>query len=89
MPEPVNLCFIHDHVQVQLYRLTKHATIIRLERGVAIAELEQALLNGEIIERYPDDKPYPFPAFAGTSLFGARVVGFGRSATHCLFKRKH
>ncbi|MFW0860436.1 MAG: DUF4258 domain-containing protein [Dehalococcoidia bacterium] len=59
MPEPVNLCFIHDHVQVQRYRLTKHATIIRLERGVAIAELEQALLNGEIIERYPDDKPYP------------------------------
>ena len=51
--------FIRSHIHRKHYRLTKHATIVRLERGVAIAEMEQALLNGEIIERYPDAQPYP------------------------------
>lgn len=51
--------FIRDHVRAKRYRLTRHATIVRLERGVTIAELEKALLNGEIIEQYPDDQPYP------------------------------
>ncbi|MFQ5811724.1 MAG: DUF4258 domain-containing protein [Anaerolineae bacterium] len=50
--------FIRSHVRAKRYRLTKHVTIIRLERGITIAEIEQALLNGEIIERYPDTQPY-------------------------------
>jgi len=59
MAEPLSLRFIRNHIQTKRYRLTKHATIVRLERGITIAELERALLNGEIIERYPHDKPYP------------------------------
>lgn len=51
--------FIHSHIRAKHYRLTRHATIARLERGITIAEIEQALLNGEIIEEYPDDQPYP------------------------------
>jgi hypothetical protein len=51
--------FIHEHVRAKLYRLTRHATTVRLERGITIAALEQALLTGEIIERDPDDQPYP------------------------------
>ncbi len=51
--------FIRSHVRAKRYRLTKHATVVRLERGITIAEMEQALLNGEIIERYPDAQPYP------------------------------
>jgi hypothetical protein len=53
------LRFISSHIRAKRYRLTKHATIVRLERGVSIAEIEKALLNGEIIERYPDSEPYP------------------------------
>jgi hypothetical protein len=59
MAEPPSLRLIRDHIQAKRYRLTKHATIVRLERGITIAELQQALLHGEIIERYPDDQPYP------------------------------
>jgi hypothetical protein len=59
MAGPPSLRFIRDHIQAKRYRLTKHATIVRLERGIKTAELEQALLHGEIIERYPDDQPYP------------------------------
>jgi hypothetical protein len=54
-----SLRFIHDRILTRRYRLTKHATIVRLERDITIAELEQALLGGEIIERYPNDQPYP------------------------------
>ncbi len=59
MAELPSLRFIRDHIQTKRYRLTKHATIVRLERDITVAELEQALLHGEIIERYPDDQPYP------------------------------
>ncbi len=59
MPEPPSMRFIREHVRTKRYRLTRHVTIVRLERGITIAVLEQALLTGEIIERYPDDQPYP------------------------------
>lgn len=59
MSEPPGMRFIRSHVHQKLYRLTKHATIVRLERGISIGEIEKALLNGEIIERYPDARPYP------------------------------
>lgn len=48
--------FIRDHVRAKRYRLTRHATIVRLERGVTIVGLEQALLNGEIIEQRQKDE---------------------------------
>ena len=59
MAEPPSLRFIREHVLTQRYRLTRHATIVRLERSITMAALEQALLNCEIIERYPDSQPYP------------------------------
>ena len=59
MPEPPSMRFIREHVRTKRYRLTRHVTIVRLERGITIAVLEQALLTGEIVEQYPDDQPYP------------------------------
>ncbi len=40
-------------------QLTRHATMARLNRGIKMIQLKQALSDGEIIERYPDDEPYP------------------------------
>ncbi|MCD6553641.1 MAG: DUF4258 domain-containing protein [Anaerolineae bacterium] len=59
MSQPPSMRFIRNHIRAKRYRLTKHATIVRLERGITIAEIERSLLNGEIIERYPDAQPYP------------------------------
>ncbi len=59
MPESPSMRFVREHIRAKRYRLTKHVTIIRLERGISVSALEQALLTGEIIERYPDDQPYP------------------------------
>jgi hypothetical protein len=58
-PQPPGMRFIRSHIRSKLYRLTKHATIVRLERGISVAEMERVLQNGEIIERYPDTQPYP------------------------------
>ena len=59
MPELPSMRFIREHVRTKRYRLTRHVTIVRLGRGITIAVLEQALLTGEIVERYSDDQPYP------------------------------
>lgn len=58
-PQPPGMRFIRSHIQAKLYRLTRHATTVRFERGISMAEMEQVLLQGEIIEQYPDDEPYP------------------------------
>jgi hypothetical protein len=59
MSQPPSMRFIRSHIRARQYRLTKHATIVRLERGISLAEMEQVLLHGEIIERYADAEPYP------------------------------
>jgi hypothetical protein len=59
MPNQPGLRFIRGHIRAKPYRLTKHATIVRLERGIDLSEMEQVLLNGEVIERCPNDQPYP------------------------------
>ena len=59
MSQPPGMRFIRSHIRAKQYRLTKHVTIVRLERGINLAEMERVLLQGEIIERYVDAKPYP------------------------------
>jgi len=41
------------------YRLTVHALTRFKERGITAADMEAAILSGEIIEEYPDDRPFP------------------------------
>jgi len=65
MTDLPSMRFVHSHVRAKLYRLTRHATITRLERGIALIEMEHALLNGQIIESNPDDQPYPSALILG------------------------
>jgi len=51
--------FIHECIRTRNYRITGHATQQRLAHRITVAALENALLSSEIIERYPDDEPYP------------------------------
>jgi hypothetical protein len=55
----MNMAFIQSCVKSQNYRITKHARLVMAERGIATATLEKAVEFGEIIEREPDDEPYP------------------------------
>ncbi len=65
--------FIKEHLHNNLYRITKHATLVRLKRDIKMNELKQALFNGEIIERYPDDQPYPSCLVLGWLSYGDHI----------------
>ncbi len=43
----------------------RHALEKMMERGISRKAVKEVLLNGEIIENYPDDKPYPSALFLG------------------------
>ena len=51
--------FIQSQVRTERYGLTIHATIVMRERDITDADIELALLNGEVIETYRDDYPFP------------------------------
>lgn len=36
-----------------------HAIRRMFERGISVGDVRRVLTNGETIERYPDDQPYP------------------------------
>lgn len=39
--------------------ITKHCQLQIEKRGILISDVEYAIMNGEIIEAYPDDFPFP------------------------------
>lgn len=39
--------------------ITEHAAERFRQRGIKIKDIQNALMNGEIIEQYPDDYPFP------------------------------
>jgi hypothetical protein len=41
----------------------RHAFERMAERGIARAEVHAALIHGEVIEDYPDDRPFPSALF--------------------------
>ena len=48
-------------------RWTHHIFTRLVQRGISIADIEYVLLNGVIIEQYPDDYPYPSALVFGVS----------------------
>ena len=41
------------------YRLTLHAQKRMDQRGITLEELKEVIYNGDVVEVYPDDSPYP------------------------------
>ncbi len=39
--------------------ITRHCQVRIEKRGILIADVEYAIMNGEIIEEYPEDYPFP------------------------------
>lgn len=40
-------------------RITRHALQRMFDRGISPEDVRAVLMNGEAVEMYPDDKPYP------------------------------
>lgn len=55
----LNKDFIIQSIRKNNFRLTGHTTIQRIERNISVRDIKRALLNGEIIERNMESKPYP------------------------------
>lgn len=51
-----------------LLRWTNHVLVRLLQRGITTDDVVCALQNGEIIEQYPTDYPYPSCLILGLSL---------------------
>ncbi len=49
------------------YKYREHAIKRMFERDIFEEDIEDAIENGEIIEKYPDDKPYP--SFLALKIF--------------------
>jgi hypothetical protein len=50
----LNIEEIRSKVRANQYVYTLHADVERKVEGLTFAQIEEALLNGEILERYPD-----------------------------------
>lgn len=63
----------------------RHALERMMERGISRESVKTVLLTGEIIEDYPDDKPYPSALFfgwiEGNPLHG--VAAFDSQSNYC------
>ncbi|MCL2181453.1 MAG: DUF4258 domain-containing protein [Treponema sp.] len=51
-------------------RWTSHILERILYRGISIEDIENAVINGEIIEQYPNDYPYPSCLLMGYTKTG-------------------
>ena len=61
-------------------RWTSHIMMRILQRGISIDDVKKAICNGEIIEEYPNDYPYPSCLLLGDNSNGKFlhvVIGFG------------
>lgn len=59
MPKSLQLSWIKERVKKNEYLYTLHADEERRNEGLSIAQVEQALLNGRILEDYPHDPRGP------------------------------
>jgi len=50
--------------------LTKHIIQRFEERGIILADVRKVILQGEIIEQYPEDYPFPSCLLLGLSING-------------------
>lgn len=63
--------------------MTQHVSYRCRERGITLEDIKQAIMQGKIIEDYPEDYPYPSCLVLGSSAAGQPIhvvcgVGEGR-----------
>ena len=56
---------IKNSIQKGRLRWQRHALQRMMERGISRSDVKHILLQGEIIEHYPDDHPLPSALFLG------------------------
>ena len=57
---------LRDIIQENRIEWSAHALERMLEKGISRASVKYVISKGEMIESYPDDKPFPSGLFHGT-----------------------
>lgn len=55
----MNIEKLRAHVRNGKYRITLHAQKRMDQRAITLAELKEVICQGEVVELYPDDAPFP------------------------------
>jgi len=66
--ENLNIDIIRQMVKDGKIRWTNHVIVRLLQRNILQEDVENALLNGKIIEEYANDYPYPSCLVYGINL---------------------
>lgn len=66
----MNINLIKELCENKKLRWTNHIFVRLVQRGISMEDVTAALLDGCIIEDYPDDYPYPSCLVLGISLNG-------------------
>ena len=69
----IKLILIRDRIRVSDYRFSEHAVKRMIKRKIERHEIEEAILSGEIIEEYPDDKYSPSCLIYGETKRGREL----------------
>ncbi len=64
----LNIADLRNLCEKENIEATLHATKRLEQRGILLADVIACIHNGEIIEQYPDDYPYPSCLILGMSL---------------------
>lgn len=64
----IELKRIIEYFEKDLVFTTLHAAERLKERGIKMKEIREAVKNGEIIEQYPEDFPYPSCLILGVTI---------------------
>ena len=66
--EKINIDEIKNLIKHKKIRWTNHVTIRLLQRNISQADILHAISNGEIIEEYENDYPYPSCLIYGVNV---------------------
>jgi hypothetical protein len=64
---------IKQSITADNYEMSQHALERALERDIWKEDIEHAIIHGEIIEEYEDDKPYPSCLIYGKDKKGTPI----------------
>lgn len=79
----MELSWIFERVAAQQYRYSRHGDRERQNDGLTLAQVEEALISGRILEQYPDTGRGESCLVAGFSDGGKPVhIVCGRMAMH-------
>ena len=69
----MDIICIRERCRDELIEVTGHILLRCQQRNISYGEIKEVILNGEIIEIYPDDYPYPSCLILGYTI-GKKVI---------------